>query len=254
MEWLEIDIRFVLFRDYFSAVFGPLSVVLVAFTAEQLFEYFYPYVSPRGIDGIVYLWLHTLSLFFILSFASVMLLRSLSVIRKYLKIPWDMITPPFSRSIERTRVEINHSITKRAKILSLYGIGFGSYFTFLLQFIGFVPYRMGMVLTGPLGRSAPNINVPNMILEWPIISDLTFIGGYVASPNAFGYILISIVLAPMVIGFWNLTYVFFNHRRIRNEAPNTISQYSVLFRVMPYIGLVECLAITWEFGLFWFFH
>ncbi|WP_152418490.1 hypothetical protein [Haloarcula amylolytica] len=243
-----------LLRDGFAAVFGPITIVLLVFSAEQLFEYFHPYVSPNEIDGIVYLWLHTISLFFILGFGGVVLLRSLSVIRKSVRILWNMSTPPFSTSADKSTSKISPSIVEKAKIISIAGLSIGAYLAFLLQIIGFVPYRQGMILTGPLGRSAPNVTVPRAISEMPIINDLVILGDFIASPHTLGYVMISISVAPIVVGFWNLTYLFFNYRKIEDQNPNAIKQDRILFRWMPYVGLLEFVIITWMFGAFWFLH
>ena len=209
-------------------------------------------MNPRGLDGIVYYALHMLSLLFILSFLGVVFLRLIRPVREYLMTPWDLFTPPFSASVEREEVELNQEIVKKAQLSSLGWISLGITSSFFLSMIGIVPWRNGTMYTGLYEAIAPTVTIPEIIYQLPILSDLTFLGDYISSPDAFGYILISVTMAFMILGFWNVTFLFYHRVDVYGELESNSSWFIQSLRWMPRTGLFLYSILALEFGVLWF--
>lgn len=235
--------------DYYLAIFGPCSIVLVAYVLRELFHYWNPYITPTGIDGITYFGLQTITLLLILSYFSVIFLRIIEFTRRYLRIPWDLVTPPFNTSIESSPKKVDGKIIKRAQILSIFGIGSGAYFAFLFPIFAFVPWRHGTAQISIYRDVAPSIIIPDIIHQVPILNDLTILSQFIASPDAFGYLLLSIIMAPMIVGFWNLTYLFLHHDCVLNNSKYIYSWFNTLLRIMPPVGLFISIVVIVRFGI-----
>jgi len=241
--------KFEYIYKYYLAIFGPGSIVLVAYFLRELFYYLSPSITPTGIDGITYFGLQTVTIILILSHLGVIFLRIIGPTRKYLRTPWDLVTPPFRIPTETSSKEVDSEIIRKAQISSVIGLGIGIYLSFLFPLFAFVPWRQGTAQISVYRDIAPDISIPEIISQIPILSDLTLLSQFIASPDAFGYLLLSIIMTPIIVGFWNLTYLFLYRDFILTNSESTYSWFDTPLKLMPPIGLSIFIMIILRFGI-----
>lgn len=238
--------------EYYAAVFGPGTIICISYFLKELFGYFFPRFYPISLVGIIGLGLHTLSLLLILSFTGMILLRLLKPIRSYLRTPWDMLTPPFQTTYKKAKPEVNLEIVNKARVYFLYCISLGTILSFWFPIVGFVPWRYGSMQTPVYESISLSFSIPEFIYELPIISDLIFIGDYIASPDTFGYALIAITMTPMIIGFWNASYLFYHRKDIIHKLEIDNFWLIHLLNWSPRVCILMYIIFTLGYGPLWF--
>lgn len=241
--------------DFFSAIFGPATVVMFVFSLERIYFQFDPYVNVRGLDGFLYLGLQVSSRLFILSLGAVYLLKFLSAVKMIWRVPWDTFTPPFQVDYYLSRPEVSNRIIGEAKQICQYFLGASFILPFIFPVIGYVPLKGGALHLPRFRALSPQITLPSFISQFPILGDLIpYLGDFLFSPNNLGYGIIIGVMFIIVIGFWNLTYLFLNRRYILNDLAVLTPRLSALLKWLPYIGVLFELVLVHEFGFYWFLN
>jgi len=235
----------------YNSIFGTGSVVFAFYILVRVFEIFVPYVSPRGISGIVYFGIHTTSYLLILSLAGVLLMKILILVRKYVLFPWDLVTPPFRTALKSPSEKPTPGTIRRASIRGGASLIIGCYIAFIFPMLAFVPWRYGYADLGGLSWGSLPVSLLKIIARFPIIGDLLILGDFVASPNQMGYFLISIPMIGMLAGLWNIFYLFRNRRFILEEFGTIPEYYPLLLKLVPHVGKLLFLLILWQFWPRW---
>lgn len=223
--------------------FSPWFIyALVGLILELLGVLFFPR-NPTNLWTILYYSLAVPHGLLLISLASVVLIKSISLSKTALMHFWRSYTPPFTSELNiPTEPEPTSGLIQRAQKYAIWFIPSGYLVGAFIPFFGEVPLRYGTISFTELPDIPYTETISEIVSGFPIVGDL-FILNFITVQSTVLYIPISISIFAMLVGCWNFSYAsrYFFKDSVREDG----RKQSVIYKIVAILNAPLIIAYAY---------